>query len=99
MLRRSRAREVTLQLLFQYDLNPTVPRPVMETFARDRLKDAELEAFSLGLYDGVVARRVQLDERLSAAAANWRLPRLTGVDRQGLRLRADQLLYGRVAPP
>ena len=93
MVRRSRAREVTLQLLFQYDLNPTVPRPVMETFARDRLKDADLETFSLGLFDGVVARRAQIDQRLSAAAENWRLPRMTVVDRNVLRLGAYELLY------
>jgi N utilization substance protein B len=98
MLRRSRAREVTLQLLFQHDLNPTVPRSVTEAFARDRLKDAEMERFCLGLLDGVVARRAQIDQRLSAAAENWRLPRMTVVDRNVLRLAAYEMLYADVPP-
>ena len=51
---RSRAREVALQLLYQRDLNPRVPRPVVERFAADRLRDPPLAPFCLGLYDGVV---------------------------------------------
>ena len=96
MARRSRAREVALQLLFQYDLNPTVPRPVIELFAHERLKDAELESFCLGLFDGVVAQRTPIDRRLSAAAENWRLPRMTVVDRNVLRLGAYELLFAKV---
>ena len=93
MARRSRAREVTLQLLFQHDLNPTVPRPVLEAFARERLKDAEMESFCLGLFDGVISHISQIDERLGAAAENWRLPRMTVVDRNVLRLGAYELLF------
>src|SRR5262249_53350602 len=99
MLPRSRAREVALQLLFQYDLNPAVPRPVMEAFAHDRLNNAEMEALSLGLYDGVLARRAQIDEQLSAAAENWRLPRMTVVDRNVLRLGAYELLFSDTPAP
>ena len=39
MARRSRAREVTLQLLFQRDLNPTpVAREVIEQFVKEIAK-------------------------------------------------------------
>src|SRR5215208_3432336 len=61
--RRSRAREVALQLLFQRDLNPKpVPRPAVEQFVRDRLTDnADLAAYCLALYDGVVANAAGID--------------------------------------
>ncbi len=57
MPRRSRAREVVLQLLFQWDQNPTaMPRAAVERFAADRLlDDAELVTFRVtvtGLADG-----------------------------------------------
>ena len=93
MTRRSRAREVALQLLFQYDTNPTVDRAAVERFAHDRLRDAALEAFCLGLYDGTVRQRPAIDERLAAAAENWRLPRMAAVDRNVLRLGANELLF------
>src|SRR5262245_58405567 len=86
MARRSRAREVALQLLFQRDLNPSVERAAIERFAHDRLRDAELEPFCLGLYDGTVARQAEIDPQLSGAAQNWRLSRMTAVDRNVLRL-------------
>src|SRR5262245_38802546 len=93
MLRRARAREVALQLLFQRDLNPGVDRAAIERFARDRLRDPSLEPFSLGLFDGVTAHLADIDQRLSEAAENWRVPRMAAVDRNVLRLGAYELLF------
>ncbi len=101
MARRSRAREVALQLLFQWDQNPTpVPRKAIKTFVRDRLlADTEMEAYTLKLVDGVVARKEEIDENLKAAATNWRLSRMTPVDRNVLRLGTYELLYDTTQPP
>jgi N utilization substance protein B len=99
MTRRSRAREVALQLLFQRDLNTHVPREAIEQFARDRLRDESLTPFCLSLYDGVVTNLVALDERLGAAAENWRVARMTVVDRNVLRLGAYELLFAPETPP
>src|SRR5260221_12194385 len=99
LARRSRAREVALQLLFQYDFNPTVERAAQERFARERLKDTELERFCLALYDGAIAQRPGIDERLTKVAENWRLPRMTAVDRNVLRLGAYELLFTPETPP
>jgi N utilization substance protein B len=93
MARRSRAREVALQLLYQRDLNPGVARPVIERFVRDRLRDPSLDPFCLSLYDGVVAHAADIDERLSAAAQNWGLSRMAKVDRNVLRLGAYELFF------
>ena len=99
MTRRSRAREVTLQLLFQRDHNPHVERSAIESFVRDRLRDPGLEPFSLELYDGVVGRNEEIDAKLAAAAENWRLPRMAGVDRNVLRLGVFELCYQPDTPP
>ena len=99
MTRRSRAREVALQLLYQRDLNPGVERGTLERFVRDRLRDPGLEPFALGLYDGVVAHAADIDRRLGEAATNWRLPRMAAVDRNVLRLGAFELLHAPETPP
>src|SRR5436190_126313 len=98
MNRRSRAREVALQLLFQHDHNRTVDRAVIERFVHDRLRDGEGERFCLHLYDGVLAQGADIDQRLSAAAENWRLPRMATVDRNALRLGAFEVLHARETP-
>jgi N utilization substance protein B len=41
----------------------------------------------------VVAHLDEIDRRLTAAAENWRLPRMAAVDRNVLRLGAHELLY------
>jgi N utilization substance protein B len=95
MARRSRAREVALQLLFQRDLNPApVPRAALEQFVRDRLRgDPDLVAYCLALYDGTLANQLPIDERLTQTATNWRLSRMLPVDRNVLRLAGYELLY------
>lgn len=99
MTRRSRAREVALQLLFQRDLNPHIDRAPLERFVRERLGEETLVPFCLGLYDGVVANQADLDRRLTEAAENWRLVRMAVVDRNVLRLGAYELLHGSETPP
>jgi transcription antitermination protein NusB len=99
MTRRSRAREVALQLLFQRDLNKGVDRAALERFVRDRLRDDSLMPFCLGLYDGVAAHQTDIDRCLSETAENWRLVRMAVVDRNVLRLGAYELLHTPDTPP
>jgi len=98
MTRRSRAREVALQLLFQHDHNPTIDRAVVERFVRDRLRGDELRSFGLSLFDGVLAHASDIDARLAEAAENWRLPRMATVDRNVLRLGAYELFHAPGTP-
>src|SRR3954454_7412141 len=101
LTRRSRAREVALQLLFQKDQNPKpVPRADVEKFARDRLlDDAGLAAYCLTLVDGVAKHQAEIAPKISAVAENWRLTRMLPVDRNVLRLGAFELLFDPSAQP
>jgi N utilization substance protein B len=98
MTRRSRAREVALQLLFQRDHNPGVDRSGIERFVQDRLRDSALREFCLNLNDGVINHLEEIDRRLAGSAENWRLPRMATVDRNVLRLGAYELLYTQETP-
>jgi N utilization substance protein B len=91
--RRSRAREVALQLLYQRDQNPSIAREAVETFARERLRDTAVIPFCLALYDGVATHGQEIDRRLGEAAENWKVNRMAAVDRNVLRLGAFELLF------
>jgi transcription antitermination protein NusB len=93
MKQRSRARQVALQLLFQHDTNPEVPREDIVQFIRDRLIDQEARPFALELYDAVIANQKEIDQALSKAADNWKLHRMAPVDRNVLRLGLGELAY------
>ena len=99
MTRRSRAREVALQLLFQRDVNATVPRTVIERFARDRLSNPEGEAFCLSLYDGVTRSLPDIDVRIAAASENWKLHRMAASDRNVLRLGTYEIVFAQPPTP
>src|SRR5262249_36677198 len=47
----------------------------------------------------VVAHLADIDEALTAAAENWRLPRMAAVDRNVLRLAAYELRHATETPP
>jgi N utilization substance protein B len=93
MSRRSRARELVVQLLFMREFNTQITREAIEAFVRQNLRDGALVTFCLSLYDGVVAHLEEIDQRLSVLAENWRLPRMAAVDRNVLRLGAFELLH------
>ncbi len=98
MTRRSRGREVALQLLYQREQNPKIDRAVQEQFARDRLREEAICKFCLVLYDGVVAQLADIDTKITAAAENWRIARMPTVDRNILRLGAYELMFMQDTP-
>ena len=99
MLRRSRAREVAMQLLFQSDQNPGMGRPAVERFVQERLREAALRNFCLRLFDGAILQRGAIDEAVQTAAENWKIARMAAVDRNVLRLGAYELMFETAETP
>jgi N utilization substance protein B len=93
MTRRSRAREIALQVLYEDDLNPGRNPEEAELFLRNRLAQTELIDFARSLVDGVREKRGELDEILSRTADNWSLGRMAATDRNVLRLGAWEILF------
>lgn len=100
--RRTLAREVALQVLFQDDLNPGVDPAQAGRFVRARLEHfPNLVDFAQSLVDGVRRNRAEIDSLLARTADNWSLERMAVTDRNILRIGTYELLYtdtpGRVA--
>jgi N utilization substance protein B len=102
MPRRSRAREVVLQVLYRFDLNPDREASDDESFVAARLHHhEELVKFANALLNGVLRNRGELDQMLESKAQNWSLTRMAATDRNVLRMGAYEILFtdtpGRVA--
>jgi N utilization substance protein B len=97
--RRSRARAVVLQVLYEDDLNPRHDLVASDRFLQSRLHhDPSLVAFANELLAGVRRNRPELDRLLSAAAANWSLARMAATDRNALRVGAYEIVFTETPP-
>ena len=96
--KRTAAREAALQLLFTHDLNDGIVREDVLRHLREQLPDADTQEFALGLYDGTLAHQEDIDERIRAAADNWRLERIAILDRNAIRLGAYELMHSEAGP-
>jgi N utilization substance protein B len=99
MSRRSKAREVVVQMLYQVDLNPDVGAPVVFTMIDEQIADEKTRNFAKQLFGGVIKFRDMLDERISSVAENWSLVRMAATDRNVLRLGAYELLQTETPHP
>ena len=94
MSRRSRAREVALQILFEDDVNPRATVAEMKQFVSGRLNNMpELEEFCMSLILGVRRNQAELDAQLAKIADNWSISRMAATDRNVMRLGAFEILY------
>lgn len=99
MSTRSRARQIVLQVLFQYDINAESAAENQEQFIRSRLNKVQgLVRFATQLVGGVRTHKEALDVAVQAAANNWSIPRMAVTDRNILRLGAYEILHTDTPP-
>jgi transcription antitermination protein NusB len=92
MSRRSRARQIAFQVLYQDDLNPGSNPAVSDELIKKRLRSEELVAFARDLVSGVRRHCQEMDKLIEQVAENWSLKRMAATDRNVLRLGAYELL-------
>jgi transcription antitermination protein NusB len=98
---RTRARGWTLQVLYAWEMRGA-PEP-LPAFAEGMLAERRVAADSRRYIDRLVdlvgAHRPDIDERVQSALTNWRLKRLSAIDRAILRLAAAEMLFVDDVPP
>lgn len=101
MKTRSRARSWALQLLYaresRADLDPL--SGVLAEFMRHRQIRAASLDYLRRLVTTLEQRGPEIDRALEAALTNWKLGRLSAIDRNVLRVGAAELLFHHDVPP
>ncbi|GAB4490816.1 MAG: transcription antitermination factor NusB [Thermodesulfovibrionales bacterium] len=100
MIRR-KAREYTLQMLFQYDFtgSRTAHGPAGEA---DDLSGSEGESvlsFAQELFRGTIEHLDAIDQAIQSAARHWQIERMAAVDRNIMRCAVYELLFRKDIPP
>ena len=99
MASRRKARELALQMLFQWEQGKHNPQHVINTFLLPQRAEPEVEKFAVELFEGAVTEVADLDQLLRKHAENWRLERMAAIDRNLLRLALHELLHHPETPP
>jgi N utilization substance protein B len=90
---RTTARHAALQLLYAIE-NAGEPRErVVREFWRETPGDPEGRAYADELVAGIGEHQPELDALITAASENWRLERMTPVDRNLLRIGVYELSF------
>ena len=99
MGKRREGREAAVQFLVYCDLNRGAGIGSAAEFWDLRPAGNAIRAFALKLVEGVLAKRPEVDERISRYAENYEIGRLAVVDRNILRLAIYEMLHRTDIPP
>lgn len=91
---RHSGREAALQMLFQLEVSAASADLTINLFWRSfEEADPEGRAYADAIVRGVADHLPEIDKKIGAASQNWRLERMSRVDRNLLRLGTWELLY------
>ena len=99
MGKRRASREFAVQVLFHMEFCPGDADHGFELVCESFRPPEKVVPFSRVLVQGVCERREELDRAIGRASKNWRLERMSRVDRNILRVGAFELLYLKEIPP
>ena len=90
---RRKARELALQMLFQYDMAGNAPDIVISTFEDLQKSKPNTREFAERIFRGTVDHLTEIDDMIQAQAENWRLSRMAVVDRNIIRMSVYEFMH------
>jgi len=92
-MRRTEARELFMQLLFQMEVQNDYSKEIKDKFIQNHLQDSNQLDYFNRLFDEAVGNLTEIDGKLEACSENWKINRMAKVDLAILRLSAAEILY------
>jgi N utilization substance protein B len=97
---RRKSREAALQALFLIEMNPINPfEQSLAVFLENFPMKKGSQPYFLRLVQGVWEQKKAIDRLIKDYAENWRIERMSGVDRNILRMAVYELVYCDDIPP
>jgi N utilization substance protein B len=96
---RRQARELAMQALFYMDMQNEASLQMLRHFCEIFRPSKKSEPFFLELVNGVLAAKVEIDVLIERFSKNWKIKRMSCVDRNVMRIAVYELLYCQDIPP
>jgi len=95
---RTTAREAAIQMLYALETSGEGLSSVIEEYWRETPGDPEGRAYADQMVRGVDQERERIDQRITQASDNWRIERMTRIDRNVLRIGTYELVHSQEVP-
>ena len=99
MGKRRRSREFALQVLYQLEITKQGALQAMVQLRENFSPEEGEDEFAKRIVLGVMEHRQEIDRLIEERSENWRLDRMTIIDRNILRIAIFELLYCGDIPP
>lgn len=96
---RRESRELAMQALFYIDTSQDDPKETLELFCKIFVPSKRASHFFLRLVNGVIHTRSEIDSIIERFSSNWKMSRMSCVDRNVLRIAVYELLFCDDIPP
>lgn len=95
---RRKARELALQMLFQYDLSGNSPGAILTSFEDLQKAKVPVRDFAIRIFEGTLRHLEEIDVMITDQAQNWRLSRMAVVDLNIIRMSIYEFLHENDTP-
>ena len=89
---RRKSRELALQALFYMDIHQNWSLDMLDRFCGNFMPPEKVRPFFLKLVNGVMSAQAQIDAVIEKYSQNWRLSRMSCVDRNIMRIAVYEIL-------
>ena len=90
---RRKAREFALQALYFIDIRKDDSPEALSLYRKCFAPSKSADPFFTRLVEGILQHRARLDEIIERCSSNWKISRMSNVDRNVLRIAVFELLY------
>ncbi len=98
-MRRRKARELALKMLYQMEVNRDTVDQALQRYTKIFPYQDDIVDYARFLLTGVGREQKKLDGYIVAASEHWKISRITYVDKNILRVGIYEMLYSEEVPP
>lgn len=89
---RRKSRQFALQLLYAFELSKERFQEIRKEFWEEKAVSGRVKEYSEEIIDGVLKNIVEIDKKIQEKLSNWKLSRISSIDRNVLRIAVFEFL-------
>lgn len=93
MGQRRQSRELAMQALYYIDMRKDDFETAYRLFCKHFEPEETIRAFFEKIVEGTIENRAEIDNLIEKFSSNWKLSRMSGIDRNVIRIAVFEILY------